>query len=253
MTRRDVLKNGFKTLSLLASGGFVFSVLTPANAKSSIFLRPPGSIDEADFLKKCIKCGLCVQACKYETLKLAEFNQNIKEGTPYFKPREIPCYLCKDLPCVISCPTGALDIKKLRKENSKEIEISKVKMGVSVIDVNNCVAHWGIQCDACYRACPFIDKALKLEYRRNERTAKHAFLLPVVDPNFCTGCGKCEHACITKKPAIRVFPREVALGEVGDNYVKGWQKNGDEKLKNANTEVKLDKNKAVNYLNSEEF
>ena len=49
-------------------------------------------------------------------------------------------------------------------------------------------AQTGEEIDACYRACPLIDKALKIETKRNERTAKHAFLLPVVDHEYCVGC-----------------------------------------------------------------
>ena len=35
-------------------------------------------------------------------------------------------------------------------------------MGVAVIDDKNCIAFWGIQCDACYRACPLLDQAIYL-------------------------------------------------------------------------------------------
>ncbi len=55
--------------------------------------------------------------------------------------------------------------------------------------------------DACHRACPLLDEAIKLVYDRNSRTGKHAFLKPVVNPDICTGCGLCEKACVTKKPA----------------------------------------------------
>lgn len=251
MTRREILKTGFKFLTIALSGGFIWKVATSSQAFSATFLRPPGMINESDFLAKCVKCGLCVEACPYNTLKLAEIGEAKVAGTPYFVPREIPCYLCKDLPCVKICPTNALNFKSV-SENEKA-EISKVKCGVSVVDQINCVAFWGIQCDACYRACPFIDKALKLELKRNERTSKHAFLLPVVDPDFCVGCGKCEHACITEKAAIFVLAREVALGKVGNNYVKGWEKGSDKKLQNADTSIKIDKQKAIDNLNSGEF
>lgn len=39
------------------------------------------------------------------------------------------------------------------------------------------------------------------------------FLLPSVDREVRVGCGLCELACITEKPAIRVLPREVCIGK----------------------------------------
>lgn len=249
MTRREVLKNSFKVVCLFGAGGILWSI--PTNTRANFFLRPPGAKDEKSFLSSCIKCGLCVKACPYDTLKLSSIFDNTSISTPYFTPREIPCYMCEDIPCAVICPTGALDIKSLQKDN--KLDINLMKVGVAVVDMKSCVAFWGIQCDACYRACPLLDEALYLEYKRNERTAKHAFLLPVVDSEFCTGCGKCEKVCITDKPAISVVRREFVLGKMNDNYVIGWEEGGDKKLKDANTNINLDKNKALDYLNSEEF
>ena len=159
--------------------------------------------------------------------------------------------MCEHIPCVPACPTGALDANLV--STAGKFDINKAKMGVAVVDMKNCVAYWGIQCDACYRSCPLIDKALYLEYRRNERTQKHAFLLPVVDSDICTGCGVCERACITEKAAITVLNREVVLGKVGDNYVKGWIKEDERRVDDANSKIKLDIKKATDYLNGGEL
>jgi len=51
---------------------------------------------------------------------------------------------------------------------------------------------------------------------------KHAFFLPVVDSSYCTGCGKCESACIIQEAAIKVLPLDVAKGELGEHYRFGW-------------------------------
>ncbi len=71
-------------------------------------------------------------------------------------------------------------ILNLYKNKKKELDINKAQMGVAVIDDNSCIAFWGIQCDACYRACPLLGQAISIEYSKNERTGKHAFLKPVV-------------------------------------------------------------------------
>ena len=45
----------------------------------------------------------------------------------------------------------------------------------------------------------------------------------MVDSEYCTGCGKCEHACVLETAAIKVLPREIATGELGHHYRIGWE------------------------------
>ena len=245
-----------QSVGLSALGGLGWAGYVQEAKSAPLTLRPPGAVKESDFLKMCIKCGQCAEACPYDTLIIAKPGDNKPVGTPYFIARDIPCYMCEDIPCVPVCPTGALDVDSVSdvKDGKKELEIRKAQMGMAIIDKHSCVAFWGIQCDACYRACPLLDKALKLEYKQNKRTGKHAYLLPVIDENVCTGCGLCEHACVTDKPAIYVLPREVALGKVGDYYIKGWDKKDEKRLEGISTDVttktKRSEKKAQDYLNS---
>jgi ferredoxin-type protein NapG len=39
----------------------------------------------------------------------------------------------------------------------------------------------------------------------------------------CTGCGKCEKACILEEAAIKVFPIALAKGMLGRHYRLGWE------------------------------
>src|SRR5512145_2336176 len=89
--------------------GLLWHVLLTQQARAATPLRPPGARAEGDFAASCAKCGLCVQACPYGTLKLATLGEAVLSGTPTFAPREIPCYMCVDIPCAQACPTGALD------------------------------------------------------------------------------------------------------------------------------------------------
>lgn len=243
MTRREILYFGAKCCFL----GAGFALIGLNKTHSQNFLRPPGAINEDEFMKKCIKCGLCVDNCPYDTLNLAEIFDDVPNATPYFVPRKIPCYLCEDFPCVKACPSGALDENLLK--NDGKFDIKKAKMGVAIVDDKNCVAYWGIQCDACYRACPLMDEAIFLDYKHNDRSGKHAFLLPIVDSKICVGCGKCELACITEISAIRVLAPNLVTGKVGQNYVKGWEENSDKVLKDANSDVILNEKKVFDYLN----
>lgn len=245
MQRREAFKTGISLLALAAGGITIGKEY--ANAKPVQRLRPPGALSEDKFLTKCIRCGLCVSYCPYDTLKLAEFKDSgVGIGTPFYEPRKTPCYMCTDIPCAAACPSGALDTKSV--ESDGKLDINKARMGVAVVDEKNCVAYLGVQCDACYRVCPLIDKALVIDAKHNERTGKHAMLLPVVDSDYCTGCGKCEKACITKKAAITVVTRELVIGELNDNYVVGWQEGGDAKLKDADTDIKMDIKKGIKQL-----
>jgi len=248
--RRRFILGTARALGIAALSGLVWSAYVDEVTANKLILRPPGAINEEDFLATCIKCGMCVEACPFDTLSLAKPGSNKPLGTPYFEPRDVACAMCPDIPCVPVCPTGALDITKVTTNN--ELNINLAKMGVAIVDTKNCIAYWGIQCDACYRACPLMDKAIYLEYEKNERTGKHAFLKPIVDSDVCTGCGLCEHACVTKEAAIIILPREVALGKVGDHYIKGWDKKDEARLKNAHSETtttELSKDRAVDSLN----
>ena len=229
-SRRSFLIHTTQAIAMTLMGGLVWSAFVKESKANPLILRPPGALREEEFLKYCIKCGLCVEACPFDTLKLASAGSGKPIGTPYFIPREVPCEMCPDIPCVPICPTKALDVELVQSNGI--MDINKAQMGVAIVDKEHCIAYWGIACDACYRACPLMGEAIKLELKRNERTGKHSYLLPVVESEVCTGCGKCEKACVTQKSAIIVMPRNVVLGEVGTNYIKGWDMQDEQRLEN---------------------
>jgi ferredoxin-type protein NapG len=187
-----------------------------SRARPPVAMRPPGARDEGDFLAACVRCGLCVRDCPYPTLSLAKLDEDLPVGTPYFVSRRAPCEMCDDIPCVAACPTGALD--------PNLATIDDARMGLAVlVDQETCLNFQGLRCDVCHRVCPLIDQAITLETRRNKRTGKHALFIPTVHSDKCTGCGKCEHACVLDEAAIRVFPRHLAKGSGGSHYHLGWK------------------------------
>lgn len=214
ISRREFFTRLAQGAALAATGGLVWSYLLRQQARAAPeAIRPPGARTGADFLARCIKCGQCVDACPYDTLRLATVAAGAPVGTPYFLARETPCYLCENIPCVAACPTGALD-PALR-------DIRDARMGLAVIDTENCLSWQGLRCEICVRECPLQGTAITIE-NHPRRLSKHAMFIPVVHSNACTGCGICEQACPTQQAAIRVLPPELVQGRIGDHYRLGW-------------------------------
>jgi len=214
ISRRHFFARMGQGAALAATGGLVWSYLLTQQARATPFaIRPPGALAEADFNARCIKCGQCVDACPYDTLSLATAESGIPIGTPYFIPRETPCYMCEDIPCVPVCPTGALD------HTLENIDDSR--MGLAVIDIENCLSWQGLRCEICFRECPVQGTAITVEHHPR-RISKHAMFVPLVHSDACTGCGICEKACPTQKAAIRVLQPDLVQGQIGDHYRLGW-------------------------------
>ena len=187
-SRRDFLQSTGRmaTVSVLLAAG-IAGYTRQATALPAAALRPPGALPEEDFAAACIRCGLCVNDCPYPTLSLANMSDAPALGTPFFTAREAACEMCDDIPCVVACPTGALD--------HALTDINQAKMGLArVVDTDGCIAFQGLRCEVCFNVCPIRGKAITLELSHNERSGKHAIFAPVVHDSDCTGCGKCEEA-----------------------------------------------------------
>jgi len=216
-SRRRFLSDVARTacgVGLLGMGIGLYS--RQAISLPALALRPPGALPENDFLAACTRCGLCVRDCPYDILKLAELGEEVALGTPYFTARKAGCEMCEDIPCVPVCPTGALDHELTNIDDSR--------MGLAVVaDQETCIAFLGLRCELCYNVCPVRGKAITIERKHNIRSGKHALFIPVVHSDSCTGCGKCEEACITEVASIKILPSKLAKGKLGEHYRIGWE------------------------------
>jgi len=130
--RRDFIKGavGFSIVALASGAGIYFAPKLKAN---ELRLRPPGAVDEDEFLKLCIKCGQCLQVCPYDSILLEDIDGGASMGMAYIDPHARGCYLCEAFPCILACPTGALE--------HEHDNIKFIHMGVAVLkDVNGCLA-----------------------------------------------------------------------------------------------------------------
>jgi ferredoxin-type protein NapG len=108
--RRRVLRTILLTGGVL--GAAVSGYLPIAYAQRSR-LRPPGALDEKDFLSSCIKCGQCVQVCPVDAIKLADLVDGFGVGVPYIDARAQACdFSCDAVQCILACPTGSLTYHK---------------------------------------------------------------------------------------------------------------------------------------------
>jgi ferredoxin-type protein NapG len=119
LTRRQRQRRSL-LLSIFAGSATVgVSLLgyVPVITGKSNRLRPPGALEEAEFLASCIKCGQCVQVCPVEAIKLAHMLDGFGIGVPYINARKQACdFSCDAVQCVLACPTGALSHHIDKKE-----------------------------------------------------------------------------------------------------------------------------------------
>lgn len=189
----------------------------PDRHYSEKVIRPPGSVDERDFLERCIRCAECMKVCPNNALHPAFFEAGL-EGlwTPILIPRigycEFSCVLCGQV-----CPTGA--IQKIDEKQKMGIDMKPISIGTAMYDKGRCLP-WSmaIPCIVCEEFCPTSPKAIwanDVEVPKRddkyEADGEHAKMLtvavqqPHVDPSLCIGCGACEKVCpIVDKPAVYV-------------------------------------------------
>lgn len=153
------------------------------------YLRPPGAVEESEFLSLCTRCDECIKVCPAKAIKKYHGLMDVAVGTPVIMPRENPCVLCNGLLCIAACKEGAL----------KPLEhVDKVKMGVARINQSRCLAWGGQDCQLCYIKCPLRGDAI---YQEDGK--------PVINEEKCVGCGVCEYAChtINNTCAIKVISK----------------------------------------------
>lgn len=171
-------------------------------------IRPPGAVDEDEFLARCIKCSACMKVCPTGGLQPALTQAGI-EGlwTPVLVPRighcEQSCVQCSTV-----CPTAALVPIKVEARYGLPPSTEPVRIGSAQIDRGRCLP-WAndTDCIVCEEVCPTSPKAIFFkEEKVTRRDGSVAVMkLPHVDLEKCIGCGVCEARCpVFDKAAIRV-------------------------------------------------
>lgn len=187
----------------------------PDKAYSPEVIRPPGAVEEREFLERCIRCAECMKVCPNNALHPAFFEAG-PEGlwTPILIPRvgycEHSCVLCGQV-----CPTGA--IQKIEEKHKLGLGQKAISIGTAMFDRGRCLP-WAMAtpCTVCEEFCPTSPKAIWLEeVQVPKRTgvsqageSRHDVVTvkrPHLDPELCIGCGACEKVCpVVDRPAVYV-------------------------------------------------
>lgn len=235
--RRDFVKKAATIGAFVALGG-IGALVAPKLRSDEIFLRPPGAVKEEDFLSTCIKCGQCIQVCPYHTLSFLDIGKGHSVGTPFVNARERGCYLCDLLPCVLACPSGALDhhvsvaqdvamgvafLKRpdtclaMRGETVKGRDLARVLGRPSSGEREAAVAeayekYENKPCTVCADMCPYPQKEKAIAMEQDEKGRWYPQI-----KNECVGCGVCEELCPAEQASLVIIPRKTF-----ETFYKGW-------------------------------
>ncbi len=194
-------------------------------------IRPPGSVEESEFLERCIKCDQCINVCPTNVLQPATLEQAGLEGlwTPVMDFSvgfcQLSCTLCSEV-----CPTGAIQKTPLAKKLGIEAyaEQGPVIVGTAFFNRGRCLP-WAMEtpCVVCEEVCPVTPKAIgtyDVDVVRWDGT-KVTLNRPYIRPELCIGCGICEHECpvlddaavyVTAIGESRSKKRTLLLGSKGE-------------------------------------
>ncbi len=144
--------------------------------------RPPGAIDEFQFLAGCTRCGDCITACPYDAVIKAPDRLGNLAGTPIIEADTSACMMCEDFPCIASCEPGVL------------VDSIPPIMGTSRVTEHLCLAYHHTTCTICSERCP-VDGAITVTDGK-----------PTIIEDTCTGCGVCRYVCPAPENAILLMP-----------------------------------------------
>ncbi|MCX5635596.1 MAG: 4Fe-4S binding protein [Planctomycetota bacterium] len=167
ITNPDISRRGF-VLSL--AGGFLavpamrLSNKLGSNWHHSV-IRPPGSLAEPEFLKRCIKCGQCMRICPSNVIQPAGIEGGLENlWTPVLNNRigssgcQLNCAACGHI-----CPTSAIRPITLDEKHGTGsfAAAGPIRLGTAFLDRNRCLP-WsmGKPCIVCEENCPVSPKAI---------------------------------------------------------------------------------------------
>ncbi len=200
-SRRNFLRQFSTLVGGLAIGSILSTIETRTRTK---LLRPPGVVDETEFIERCLRCFQCVRSCPNKIIKITGVEAGFSNFlTPHLSFEEYGCdYYCQV--CQTVCPNGAIPLQSLKLKQITPI-------GKAKIDTSLCVVYKkATNCLVCEEFCPIPEKAIVPIEKRVTKDKKSITLrYPLVITSRCNGCGICEANCPVTPKAIQVFKKPI--------------------------------------------
>jgi ferredoxin len=208
--RRQILITGAGLVGGAVIGGALAGLAalpgmrgSTASGDTTALLRPPGVLDEAGFLRRCIRCHHCVESCPNRIIEPAGLEAGITGLlTPHLRFAHNGCdFQCQV--CQLVCPNQAIPLQTLPDKQ-------RTPIGLAVIDEKKCVVFKDKKpCLVCEEVCPTPEKAII--FPRQERILRPSgpttLKYPSVVASLCIGCGICQANCPADQVAIVVSRR----------------------------------------------
>ncbi len=139
-------------------------------------IRPPWSIDEADFVDRCSRCRRCVEHCPEQILQIGS------GGFPEVNFSLGECTFCAD--CVSACDEPLFTSTQHKPWNHK----------ATISD--RCLVTQSVVCRSCAEQCE--PEAIRFKLQPG------GLAMPAVDLSRCNGCGACVPVCPTQAVTVTV-------------------------------------------------
>jgi polyferredoxin len=162
----DLSRRGFIVAGsgLLLASMWDVGGLGGANRDAGL-IRPPGALDEARFLARCIRCGQCMRICPGNIIQPAWFEAGLQGlWTPAVNYRigrsgcQPNCIACGQV-----CPTAAIRPLSLDEKQGLGDFAAQgpIRLGTAFVDRGRCLP-WAMDrpCLVCQELCPVSPKAI---------------------------------------------------------------------------------------------
>ncbi|MDO8136671.1 MAG: 4Fe-4S binding protein [Candidatus Brocadiales bacterium] len=196
LSRRGLITACFSSVAMVPALRFNFPQKL---GKGHQMIRPPGALEEGEFLARCVRCGECMRVCKTNGLHPTLLEAGLEGAwTPRLIPRighcDYTCTLCSNV-----CPSEAirpveLPVKQRLAIGKARIDQSRCIPWVGYAGLPELARGWkDVNCGVCEEVCPVPTKAIHFNTYVDEQGRE--IRRPFVREEVCNGCGFCEYAC----------------------------------------------------------